>query len=92
MLKVSVAGNPVEDTDWHEMASRDVDEKLYELNSRLEERGFRTRFRIVTDEFGWDIVVDDGSRPELIETVEDAEEIVQQLCDHWHGEREYAET
>jgi len=75
-----VAEDSVEDTNWHEMASLDVDEKLEELNRQLGKSGFRTRFRIITDEFGWDVVVDDGGKPELVETVEEAENIVEELC------------
>lgn len=41
----------MEDTNWHELADEDVDEKLDKLNKRLHDHGLRTRFRIV-DEFG----------------------------------------
>ena len=74
-----VAGNPVKDTNWHELDYADVNEKLGELNKRLQDHGLRTRFRIVRDEFGWDVIVDDGGRPEFVETVEEAENIVEEL-------------
>jgi hypothetical protein len=68
-----------ERTSWHELADVDVGVKLDELNRRLAELSFRTRFRIVRDEYGWDIVVDDGGKPELVETVEEDEYIVGEL-------------
>jgi hypothetical protein len=71
-----------EGTDWHSLLDDEIDEKLDELNMHLEERGFRTRFRIVRDEFGWDVIVDDGGRLEFVETVEQAENIVEELCEH----------
>lgn len=67
---------------WHDLASVDVDEKLGELNRVLERRGFRSRFRLVADHYGWDVLFDDGSEPEIVETVEDAERIVDELCRH----------
>ena len=72
-----------EDTGWHSLTSTEITERLTRLNSFLEERGFRTRFRVVRDEFGWDVIVDDGGKPDVVETVEEAECIVEELC----GER-----
>jgi len=66
-------------TNWHELADVDIGVKLDELNRRLAELTFVTRFRIVRDEFGWDVVVDDGGKPKLVETVEEAEYIVGEL-------------
>lgn len=65
-------------TSWHEFGL-DVYGKLDELNGRLKERGFRTRFRIVMDESGWDVVVDDRGNREFVETAEEAETIVEEL-------------
>jgi hypothetical protein len=69
-----------ESTDWHLLAEEEVDEKLDELNTQLEERGFRTRFRVALDEFGWDVIIDDGGELELVKTIEEAENIVESLC------------
>lgn len=69
----------LEHTSWHELADDEIDAKLDELNGMLKERGYRTRFRIVRDEFGWDVVVDDGGKPELVKTVEQAENVVEEL-------------
>lgn len=68
-----------EGTDWHELVD-EVDEKLGELNRQLEERGFRTRFRVARDDFGWDVIVDDGAELEIVKTVKAAEKIVEELC------------
>jgi hypothetical protein len=70
----------LEHTSWHELADDEIYAKLDELNGMLKERGYHTRFRVARDEFGWDVVVDDGGKPELVKTVEEAENIVQQLC------------
>lgn len=69
-----------ESTDWHELVDEEIVEKLNHLNVFLEERGFRTRFRIARDEFGWDVIVDDGAELEIVKTVEEAEHIVEELC------------
>jgi hypothetical protein len=69
-----------EGTDWHSLLDDEIDEKLDELNKQLEVRGFRTRFRVARDEFGWDVIVDDGAELELVKTVEAAENIVEELC------------
>jgi hypothetical protein len=74
-----VAGKPVKVTNWHELDYANVNEKLGELNKRLQDHGLRTRFRIVRDEFGWDVIVDDGGRLEFVETVEEVEIIVEEL-------------
>lgn len=68
-------------TDWHELVDDEVVEKLSHFNSLLEERCFRTRFRVARDEFGWDVVVDDGAELDIVKTVEEAEDIVEELCD-----------
>jgi hypothetical protein len=67
-------------TSWHELADDEIDAKLDELNGMLKERGYHTRFRIVRDEFGWDVVVDDRGKPELVKTVEQAERVIEELC------------
>jgi hypothetical protein len=68
-----------ENTDWHELADEEIVEKLNHLNRFLEERGFRTRFRITRDEFGWDVIVNDGAEVGIVKTVEEAEKIVEEL-------------
>jgi hypothetical protein len=73
-----VGGEP-ESTDWHELADEEIVEKLNHLNGFLEEHGFRTRFRITRDEFGWDVIVNDGAEVGIIKTVEAAENIVEEL-------------
>jgi hypothetical protein len=75
---VSVNEEP-ESTDWHELVDEEIVEKLNHLNGLLEERGFRTRFRITRDEFGWDVIVDDGAEVGIVKTVEEAENIVEEL-------------
>lgn len=65
-------------TSWHEFRL-DVYGKLDELNKRLEAGGFRTRFRVLRDESGYVVIVEDGGNPELVETVEEAESIVDEL-------------
>jgi hypothetical protein len=77
--KSEVGDDKEEGTYWHELVDDEIEAKLAELNRRLEEHVFRTRFRIVRDELGWDVFVDDGSRPELVKTVEEAETIVEEL-------------
>jgi hypothetical protein len=67
-------------TGWHDLAGLDVDEKLDELNRFLEDRGFRSRFRLLADHYGWDVLFDDGGESQIVNTVEDAERIVQELC------------
>lgn len=75
-----VAENSAEDTYWHELADDDIGQKLDQLNRRLQDTGYRTRFRVIRDEFGWDVILDDGGELELVETIEDAEKIVRELC------------
>ncbi len=70
----------LEHTSWHELAFDEIYAKLDELNGMLKERGYYTRFRIVRDEFGWDVIVDDGAELEIVKTVEEAENIVEELC------------
>jgi hypothetical protein len=70
----------VDRTNWHDLADEDIDEILAELNEQLQDHGFRSRFRIVSDEFGWDVIVDDGAELELVKTVEAAERITEELC------------
>jgi hypothetical protein len=65
---------------WHDLTTVDVDEKLDDLNRFLKDRGFRSKFRLVTDRYGWDIVFDDGGTPEIVDTEEHAERIVEELC------------
>jgi hypothetical protein len=73
-------GNSGSRSLWHELADDEIDAKLDELNGRLKEHGYRTRFKVDVDEFGWDVIVDDGGgKPELVETVEEAENIVEEL-------------
>jgi len=69
-----------ESTDWHSLVCEEIVGKLSHLNRCLEERGFRTRFRVARDEFGWDVIVDDGGELEIVKTVEEAENIVEELC------------
>jgi len=66
----------VDRTNWHDLADEDIDEIVGELNERLQARGLRTRFRIIVDDYGWDVVVYDGGDPEVVDTVEEAENIV----------------
>jgi hypothetical protein len=70
----------LEHTSWHELAGDEIYAKLDQLNGTLKEGGYHTRFRIVRDEFGWDVVVDDGGKPELVKTIEQAESVVEELC------------
>lgn len=79
-VKKKVVDSEPEGTGWHELVDEEVDEKLSQLNSFLEKRGFRTRFRVARDEFGWDVIVDDVGKLEFVETVEEAETIVEKLC------------
>lgn len=67
-------------TRWHELSKGGLYDKLGELNRRLSEHGFRTRFRVTIDEYGWDVIVDDGGDLELVKTVQEAEDIVEELC------------
>ena len=66
-----------ENTDWHSLPFYEVEKKLERFN-RVLEKGYRSRFRIVGDIYGWDVVLDDGGRVALIETVEDAERILRE--------------
>ena len=61
------------------MCDEEIDELLAELNERLQARGLQTRFRISADDFGWDVMVYDGGDPEIVDTVEEAENIVELL-------------
>ena len=63
------------------MDDEEIDELLAELNERLQARGLRARFRVSADDYGWDVMVYDGGDPEIVETVEEAEEVVEELCD-----------
>ena len=63
------------------MCDEEIDELLAELNERLQARGLRTRFRVSANDYGWDVMVYDGGDPEIVETVEEAEEVVEELCD-----------
>ena len=67
-------------TCWHELSKGDLYDKLAELNRRLSEHGFRTRFRVTADKYGSDVIVDDGGGVELVKTVQEAEDIVEKLC------------
>jgi hypothetical protein len=69
-----------EATYWHELVDEEIKQKLHHLNGLLEERGFRTRFRVARDESGWDVIVDDGGGLEIVKTVEEAENIVELCC------------
>ena len=68
------------ESSWHQLAWVEVDERLEELNERLREHGFRSRFRITVDPYGWDVLFDDGGEPVIVDTVEYAERIVDELC------------
>jgi len=67
-------------TFWHQLEDEDVEAKLGELNEQLKERGFRARFKVDADEYGWNVIIDDGGEPEVVNTVEEAEDIVEGLC------------
>lgn len=79
-MKKKAVDSEAEGTDWHELVDEEVNEKVSQLNGFLEKRGFRTRFRIARDEFGWGVIVDDLGKLEFVETVEEAETIVEKLC------------
>ena len=61
------------------MDDEEIDELLAELNERLQARDLRTRFRISADDYGWDVMVYDGGDPEVVDTIEEAEDIVEEL-------------
>jgi len=69
-------------TNWHEWTDDEIEEELSELNGQLRQRGLRSRFEVVLDdvELDWYVVLDDGVGREIVETVEEAEEIVEELC------------
>jgi len=69
-------------TNWHELTDDEIEEELSELNGQLRQRGLRSRFEVVLDdvELDWYVVLDDGVGREIVETVEEAEEIVEELC------------
>ena len=69
-----------EETSWHELSEADVGDRLRELNRYLADRGLRSKFRLVTDRYGWDVVFDDGGKPVIVDTEEHAERIVEELC------------
>jgi len=49
------------------------------LNTRLQEAGYHARFRLVID-YGWDVIFDDNGELEIVETVGDAERIMNEFC------------
>jgi hypothetical protein len=67
-------------TSWHELTDEDLDQRLDEMNERLQAAGYRSRFKVVTDAYGWDVLFDDGGEPEIVDTVEEADEIMDEFC------------
>ena len=69
-----------ERTYWNQLNDEELQAKLDELNEQLKQRRFRSRFKVDVDEYGWDVIIDDGGEPEVVNTVEEAEDIVEELC------------
>jgi len=69
-----------ENASWHDLTYEDVKERLHQLNARLQEGGYHAQFRLVIDDYGWDVIFDDGGELEIVDAVEDAELIMNEFC------------
>lgn len=67
------------ETSWHELTWEDAKKRLDELNARLQEGGYHSKFRLAIDRYGWDVIFDDGGELEIVDTVEDAELIMNEF-------------
>ena len=75
-------------TNWHQLFDDEIDAELAKLNGQLRQRGLRSRFKVVLDdvELEWYVILDDEADQEIVETIEEAEEIVEELCEHRCGD------
>ena len=84
MNKSEAVDDEEEGTYWHELMDDEIEAKLAELNGRLRQRGLRARFKVVLDdvELEWYVILDDGAGREVVGSIEEAEDIVEELCEH----------
>jgi hypothetical protein len=64
----------------YELTYEDAKERLDQLNVRLQKGGYHSKFRLAIDDYGWDVIFDDGGELEVVDTVESAELIMNEFC------------
>ena len=67
-------------TSWDELSDEDLNDRLEDLNARLQAAGYHSHFRLAIDDYGWDVLFDDGGQLEVVKTTEDAERIMDEFC------------